>query len=342
MDINKKEYKIVANVIGWSLCIFLAMINGISIIGVIFSELLFKYLPYDVYNIIDTVLFDIIGYMASFIVPAIIIRSYLKKKGLCQPINHESGRFTATSLLLIPVGVMLTQFFGTVNAMVMDIFGTTEVYYELIGADSYQFYWGYEIILLFVSMAIVPAVAEEFLFRATVLSNLKPYGKVMAVVGSSFLFALMHQNPYQLIYTMVAGLVMGYAYVKTGSIWCPMLIHFFNNALSVVQQVLLGNTAADVAYAIIGLLNVSLNVAGVICLVLYIKRMIREKRTKYKNGSFGVLLEESRDYSTKPVEKGRIRGFFSAGMVVFIVISAILIFSLFVRLVSMSAGGGAV
>ena len=338
MDINRKEYKRVSNCIGWGLCIFLAMFSGIQILRALISKLLFEVLVYDAYNIIDSVLFDIIGYVATFIVPAIIIRCWLKKRGLLQPIKQESGKLTAASLLLVPVGVAVTQFVGVINAIIMQLFGTSEAYAELVGETEY--YFGYEIVLLYISIAIVPAVVEEFLFRATVLANLKPYGKVMAVVGSSVLFGLMHQNPYQTIFTTVSGLVMGYAYLKTGSIWCPMLIHFFNNAYAVTNQVLLGNANEDAAMAIIVLFEILLYAISVVCLIFYIKKMKREKREKYKNGSFGVVLEESRDYSTKPVENGKIRGFFSLGMTVFVVLGVLLTLSVLVKLIYM--GGGAV
>lgn len=338
MDINRKEYKSVSNCIGFGLCIFLAMINGIQILRAPLSAVLFENLTYDTYNVIDTVIFDIVGYMASFILPAIIIRRSLRKKGLLQPIKQESGRLTSTSLLLIPVGVWVTQAVGNINVVIMDIFGTSEAYAELVGAGAGEYYFPYEIALMFISMAIVPAVAEEFLFRATVLSNLKPYGKAMALVGSSILFGLMHQNPYQLLYTTAAGFIMGYAYLKTGSVWCPMLIHFFNNAYSVANQVLLANAEENVAMVVIVTFEILLAVAAIICLVRYIKKMRAEKRRKYKDGSFGVLLEESRDYSSKPVEKGRIRGFFSPGIVTFVTLTLLLSFLLLTQLMAMSGG----
>lgn len=338
MDMNVKEYKKVSNCIGWGLCIFLAMINVTSIIRRLVSPILFEYMFYDAYYIVDAILFDIIGYLASFIVPAIIIRAILRGKGILQPIKQETGRLSATSLMLIPIGIWITKQAATVNTVIMEIFGTLDAYNELVGDAMGEYYFGYEIVLLFISMAIVPAVAEEFLFRATVLSNLKPYGKVIAIIGSSVLFGLMHQNPYQLIYTTVAGIVMGYAYLKTGSIWCPMLIHFFNNAYSVFQQVLLANANADVAMIIILILELLLTVAAAICLVFYIRKMIREKRAKYKDGSFGVLLEESYAYSSKPIGKGKIKGFLSVGMIFFIVLSLALAGMLLVTLMTMGGG----
>lgn len=332
---NIKEYKKVSSRIGWSLCIFLAMINIVSLLRTVIADILFENLIYDAYYIVDSLLYDI-GYLASFIVPAIIIRHSLKKKGLLQPLKQNTGKLTATSLLLIPIGIFVTQLVGYINSIAMSIFGVSEAYSELVG--GYEFYFGYEIVLMFIGTALVPAVAEEFLFRATVLSNLKPYGKIMAVVGSSVLFGLMHQNPYQLLYATASGLVLGYAYLKTGSIWCPMLIHFFNNAFSVTQQVILGNCQEDVAIILVLLTNLLMYIVGVICAIFYIKKMIKEKRVKYKNGSFGVLLEESYDYSSKPIEKGKVRGFFTVGMIVFIVLALLLSFLLLAVLMDMSGG----
>ena len=94
----------------------------------------------------------------------------------------------------------------------------------------------YKVILLVFSSAIVPAFSEELLFRGIILSNLKPYGKGMAVVVSALLFGLMHMNAAQLLYATAAGIVLGLVYVKTNSLWICILIHFCNNMFSVLEN----------------------------------------------------------------------------------------------------------
>ena len=103
------------------------------------------------------------------------------------------------------------------------------------------------VLMTFISIAIVPALSEEFLFRGCVLSNLLPYGKNTAILFSALLFALMHGNFAQFFYTFIAGIVLGAVYVKTDSIWAPTFIHLFNNFYSVIQQVVYEQNAKDEA-----------------------------------------------------------------------------------------------
>jgi len=82
---------------------------------------------------------------------------------------------------------------------------------------------------------VVPAFVEELLFRGLILENLLPCGKTVAILGSAFLFGMMHQNAEQLLYATGAGVVFGWIYVRTRSIWPCILAHFINNFYSVMQ-----------------------------------------------------------------------------------------------------------
>ena len=85
-------------------------------------------------------------------------------------------------------------------------------------------------------IGILPAVLEEAVFRGCVLRVLRPYGDGFAVVISAILFGLMHGNIRQIPFATLVGLILGWLYVTTNSIFWPMLIHFINNALSVIME----------------------------------------------------------------------------------------------------------
>lgn len=85
-------------------------------------------------------------------------------------------------------------------------------------------------------IAVLPALLEEAVFRGCVLRVLRPFGDGLAVVVSAFLFALMHGNIRQIPFAFIVGLLLGWLYVVTNSIVLPMLVHFTNNALSVVME----------------------------------------------------------------------------------------------------------
>ena len=175
---------------------------------------------------------------------------------------------------------------------------------------------------MFLTGALVPAVCEEFFFRGTILSNLLPFGRGVAIIGSAVVFGLMHQNPYQLIYTTVAGLMLGYAYVETKSIWIPTFIHFFNNAFSASQEIIYANCREGLAEAIVIVMDVFVVFLGIACLIIYKRIASKKKKEKYENGSFSVILESSESYEQKPVVR-KIRCFFSVGMIVFVILASL-------------------
>ena len=87
----------------------------------------------------------------------------------------------------------------------------------------------------FLVTAIFAPVFEEWLCRGMVLRGLLTKMKpAWAIVISALFFAFIHLNPWQALNAFAIGLVMGFVYYKTGSLWLTMLIHFVNNGTSVV------------------------------------------------------------------------------------------------------------
>ena len=95
---------------------------------------------------------------------------------------------------------------------------------------------GEEIPALFglIFIAVLPAVMEEFAFRKVIFGLTRKHGFWPAAILSSVVFGLMHQNITQGIFAFGMGIIFCYVYEKTGSIWVTMLLHFANNALSVI------------------------------------------------------------------------------------------------------------
>lgn len=82
-------------------------------------------------------------------------------------------------------------------------------------------------------IAVVPAVSEEFLFRG-VLQQL--FAKVFrsahaAIWISAVIFSSVHLQFYGFIPRLLLGVLFGYLFYWSGSIWVPVTAHFANNAL---------------------------------------------------------------------------------------------------------------
>lgn len=88
-----------------------------------------------------------------------------------------------------------------------------------------------------VALVLVPvaALGEEFFFRGTLLPLWRQaYGKRMALLLSTLLFAAAHLSLSQLPFLLGAGLLLGLAYVQTQQLWVPMAAHFAHNGLTLL------------------------------------------------------------------------------------------------------------
>lgn len=87
-------------------------------------------------------------------------------------------------------------------------------------------------------IALLPAVAEELLFRGILARLLKRWtGSIhWAVLISSLLFAAIHLQFYGFLPRFLLGAGLAYLFFLTGNLWVPILAHFVNNLLSVLTE----------------------------------------------------------------------------------------------------------
>jgi len=88
-------------------------------------------------------------------------------------------------------------------------------------------------ILSFITIVVLAPVFEELIFRGIILNGLlQQYSPVKSIVLSSFLFGVMHLNPWQFISAFTIGLFSGWVYYKTRKLSLSILIHFVNNLIA--------------------------------------------------------------------------------------------------------------
>ena len=80
------------------------------------------------------------------------------------------------------------------------------------------------------SIALVPAVFEELLFRGVLISQLvKLINRSGAIWVSAFTFAILHLSIVSLLWLLPAGLITGWMRFYTRQLWPGMLFHFIYN-----------------------------------------------------------------------------------------------------------------
>ena len=73
---------------------------------------------------------------------------------------------------------------------------------------------------------IFAPIFEELICRGVVLGSLRgKFGVTTAWLVSSLFFGVLHGQPVQVINATVIGLVLGYVYLATDSLWSVMILH---------------------------------------------------------------------------------------------------------------------
>jgi len=92
--------------------------------------------------------------------------------------------------------------------------------------------------MVFATVILAP-VTEELLFRGCLYRFLKArLSLAAALLVSGVLFSIVHVNPLSLLPLFFLGVVLAYAYERTGSIKVPILIHGIFNANTIILIVL--------------------------------------------------------------------------------------------------------
>ena len=92
----------------------------------------------------------------------------------------------------------------------------------------------WEFLFGILSIALIPGICEEYLFRGVLQKNFYLISKNIhiAVWLSAFFFSALHLQFYGFFPRMLLGVLFGYIYYWSGSILYPMIAHIFNNFFS--------------------------------------------------------------------------------------------------------------
>jgi len=84
-------------------------------------------------------------------------------------------------------------------------------------------------------IAIIPALGEELLFRGYLQQRMthwlgKPH---VAIIITAILFSAIHMQFQGFLPRFALGLLLGYLFYWSGSLWLPIIAHLLNNAMAV-------------------------------------------------------------------------------------------------------------
>ena len=266
----QRDLRRTTNSLGILLLVFIAAELIFSLI------LLYGVLPgagIDVYHMSDALENLLNGMLSSSIFFGIgALYCLFKGKSFARlfPFEKIGGRMVVM-LSVIGLAISLaSNYAADLTTEVFSLFGLQNKGGEILSDDSLP-----AVLLYYLTVAVLPAFAEEFAFRGVIMGSLRPYSDALALLVSSAAFALMHGNFVQIPFTFCCGLAFGFIAVKTNSLLPSIIIHFLNNALAVTADILSAYSVVpdDVIY--LGYAVIFLITAGLA--LIFLRRLIREK-----------------------------------------------------------------
>ena len=140
------------------------------------------------------------------------------------PLSAVSIRVLAlTAVLIVGTVILLSDIDNLTRSVFPPPQALIEAFESIMNAADYPF-------SSFFLLVVVAPVTEEVLFRGLILRGfLANYSKRRAILLSALLFAVMHTNPWQFIATFVAGVLLAWLLIETGSLLPCLFAHAVAN-----------------------------------------------------------------------------------------------------------------
>lgn len=138
-------------------------------------------------------------------------------------------------IILSVLSIMGAQYFITyltlpLQAILIFIFGAETATSQMVVPTGF-----FEFIMAFLTLCVVAPVVEEFLCRGILIKCFEKYGAAIAVLASSFAFAILHFEARSIIQLFFVGVLLGVFRVYGGSIIPCIVMHSVNNLMSLCQ-----------------------------------------------------------------------------------------------------------
>lgn len=89
------------------------------------------------------------------------------------------------------------------------------------------------ILWVFFIASISPAICEEILFRGLIQGGMRKMGMAASIFISAFLFGIAHGSIYRMMPVMFLGLVIGWLFWNSKSVFPGMIAHCLNNGIGI-------------------------------------------------------------------------------------------------------------
>lgn len=240
--------------------------------------------------------FQFVSQVGIFVIPPLLFGWLIKKNNLYYfqldrwPLFRSLFYVFLIAFTILPVinvlalwnqELQLPEAFARLQEWIESREGAAQEITQLIlGRSSYNAL----AVNLFV-IALIPAIGEELFFRGVLQKTFANMFNNMhvSIIVTSILFSALHMQFFGFLPRMLLGLLFGYYFYWSRSLWLPIFAHFINNGAAVVVAFLAARGQVDMNYEEFGNYNqqiplIVLNTLLSIALLAFIYRMERKRK----------------------------------------------------------------
>lgn len=221
-------FKSVSTRIGISMIIMFVLRFAATFIVSALAQVIFDNTLIYIANVLVSIVFV---YLIPITITYFIMRRPLKESGHRL---YNKPKYVGKALGMFPA------LYGTGIGINIITMGLLTIVSLIIGGDgtvenpifSMQASTPVTAVIMFVDLAIIAPLFEEFWFRGIFMQSLRRYGNGVAIMISAILFGLTHGNFQQIFYATAVGIVLGYIATVTDSIITSTILHAMLNSVA--------------------------------------------------------------------------------------------------------------
>lgn len=188
-----------------------------------------------------------------FIIPALILMSKLKPSGskgfpeMKKPCMKDIILVVVLTFCIFPItglsgqinsGLHLPDWLSGLEKWIIEKEDSADSLFKtLMTTDSFG-----AVTINLIMIAVLPAIGEEFIFRGVfqkIFCRLFKSGH-LAIWITAFIFSFIHLQFFGFIPRFILGLLFGYLFYWSGTLWLPVISHFVNNAVPTIYAYIQG------------------------------------------------------------------------------------------------------
>ena len=126
------------------------------------------------------------------------------------------------------------------------------------------------LILNLFMIAGLAALGEELLFRSIIQTSLIKICKNahIGILIASAIFSFIHFEFYGFVPRLILGMLLGYMFYFSGSIWIPMLMHFLNNGTVVLVYFLNNKGITNIDVDTFGQTSIPILIISIVVMIV--------------------------------------------------------------------------